>query len=456
MKKLLEKAQKILDKCQDKGISNAEIYLVFLQDKRSRIEHNEISSLTSYSEQGCGIRIIENGGLGFSFTNSLDEKTIAKVIDTASSIARNSPKDDSNVLPAGNSHKIVNDCYDKEVAALTAEDISKMATQLIDEVERADKRINLTFSSVSSQLMKLAIVNSKGIEKCLQQSLLEAYLFGFARDGAKIGSFYYETNVSRSLDVKIPELVEKFVPKVIEGLDARTTTNFKGTVIYEPAAMFNPYLMTIFMSIEGNEVFHSRSKWRDKIGDEIAIPELIVEDLPLRDGKPSSRPFDDEGVSSENRTIIDDGILRTYLHTSKSAAKSGVEPTGNGYRSLFLKDTCYQRDPQLALPIGLTIRPGTVSIDELVEDTKRGIIIGRFSGNARSETGEYSGVAKQAYYVENGEIKYPLKEVMVAGNVFDDLLKISGITKETSITGPLYFESPHIRFEDIMVSTRNS
>ena len=175
--------------------------------------------------------------------------------------------------------------------------------------------------------------------------------------------------------------------------------------------------------------------------------------MPLQANKPSARPFDDEGIPTGNKTIIENGVLKTFLQTSRSAEKNGVEATGNSQRSFFPSQTSYANMPSDALPISLTVEPGDISYEEMIEETKSGIVVGRYSGNSRYQTGEYSGVVKQAVLVENGEIKHPLTGVMIAGNTFEDFKNITGISKERDVTSTFFIESPYIMVEGINVSS---
>jgi PmbA protein len=454
MSEVLDKATKILNLCQEKGNFDAEVYLQASKQYEIIIDQNIISSQSVVQEEGCGLRIINNGQLGFSYSNSLEISNLERMINQAISISSQSSLDEANNIP-GLKRASSMDIYSSEVANLNVEDICDMGSLILNGIKE-DPRIKLILSSIKSNVTNVAIVNTNEVEESFKSTQLRYDIFGLAREGNKIGSYAFTQKVSRKNDINPQDLLDEFTPKALNGLNVQKLGDLKGSVIFKPAALGYPLGFMLIMSIEGNNVFHKRTQWRDKMGAEVAIPEFQVEDLPRNSEKPTSRPFDDEGIPTENRSIIESGVLKTFLQTSYSAKKNEVEVTGNAFRSLYPSQTSYTNPPRYALPIGMTIQSGEISYTEMIEDSKKGILIGRYSGSGRYQTGEYSGVAKQAVLIEDGEIKYPLIGVMIAGNVFKDLRNITAISKEKDYTDEINFlETPYLTFEGINVSSEN-
>jgi PmbA protein len=95
----------------------------------------------------------------------------------------------------------------------------------------------------------------------------------------------------------------------------------------------------------------------------------------------------------------------------------------------------------------MIVKAGVSDLQELINGITQGIIINRFSGNVNPVNGDFSGVVKGGQYIKNGEIQYPVKELMVAGNVFDALKNIIGVSKETKIMSDAIL--PYIAFDNI-------
>ncbi|RLI28697.1 TldD/PmbA family protein, partial [Candidatus Bathyarchaeota archaeon] len=152
----------------------------------------------------------------------------------------------------------------------------------------------------------------------------------------------------------------------------------------------------------------------------------VVDDGLLPFGVYSSA-FDDEGVPRRKTEILTKGVLKGFLHNSFTANKANTASTGNAYRQDYT-----------ALPTVLSsnmiIQPGDKTLEQMISEIDKGIIVRRFSGNVRPESGEFSGIAKQASFIENGEVKHALKETMISGNVFEALKNIVAIGSETRAT----------------------
>jgi len=198
--------------------------------------------------------------------------------------------------------------------------------------------------------------------------------------------------------------------------------------------------------VNADNVQRGRSLWADMIGENVSNRNLTVSDDGLLPYGLGSSPFDAEGVPSQKTLLIDNGILRNFLYDSYTANKADTESTGNATRN------SYSSLPAISIS-NLLIEPGTKSFDDLVSEIDRGIIINRFSGSVRVESGEFSGVAKQASYVENGEVKFPLKETMISGNAFDSLRKIVEIGRDRRATMTSVY-TPPILVKDINIVSK--
>jgi PmbA protein len=106
----------------------------------------------------------------------------------------------------------------------------------------------------------------------------------------------------------------------------------------------------------------------------------------------------DDGFETRNTPILEKGVLRSYLLDLYSANKTGLprSSTGGG---------CW------------VIEPGDVSVDGLIRGVDRGLLITRFSGGVPNDKGDFSGIAKNSYYIEKGEVRFPVSETMVSGNL---------------------------------------
>jgi PmbA protein len=273
-----------------------------------------------------------------------------------------------------------------------------------------------------------SIVNSHGISCAEKTTLFSCYLICMAKEMGKASSMVFEYEITRSIEKFSPtKLGEKAAEKAVASINPKSVESFEGQVLLDcdPAAVILAY--PIMNSINADNVQRNRSLWAGRIGEEVANPTLSVVDDGLLPRGVYSSTFDDEGVPRQRTEILAKGVLKGYLHNSFTSNKENKASTGNAYRQN------YATLPTV-MASNMIIQPGNKKLEEIISEIDKGIIIRRFSGNVRPESGEFSGIAKQASLIENGEIKHALKETMIAGNTFEALKNIITIGSEIRAT----------------------
>jgi PmbA protein len=187
------------------------------------------------------------------------------------------------------------------------------------------------------------------------------------------------------------------------------------------------------------------SKWAKSMGIKVASSDFTFSEDPNDKTRPGEwNPFDREGVTTLRHDIIKNGILNFTAHNSFSAKRAKVPVTGNasgGARSI----------PSIGLH-ALTISPGKMSQDDLYKSLNTGLVLKRFSGNTDPVSGQFSGIAKNSWWVEKGQRKGALKEVMVSGNMFELLQNIK-LIGSTSFRQMGSFDSPYLLIDGISVTS---
>jgi len=177
--------------------------------------------------------------------------------------------------------------------------------------------------------------------------------------------------------------------------------------------------------ITGNSVY------KDKLGKKIADSTFTLHSKPVSDDLAFNYFVTGDGYIAENNKIIDKGVLNSFVIGLYGANKTGLPKAVN-------RGDCY------------VIDAGNITLEEMIRSTKRGLLLCRFSGGNPSDNGDFSGVAKNSYYIENGKVMYPVNETMVTGNLVEMLENINTISTETVNFG--YTESPWINFSGVTIS----
>ena len=260
---------------------------------------------------------------------------------------------------------------------------------------------------------------------------------GMAKGGGDVSSFDVQSGgTHRVKEIDVNAAATEFARTVAGSLGAKKIESFKGEMLLTPAAAMEMVEEVIAHSINSDAVQKKSSMFAGKLGKRVASDMLSVEDDATNADGLAAASFDREGVPHRKNAVIENGVLKQFLYNTYTAKKAGETSTGNAYGSTS--------SPPSVATTNFVVRPGRSSLDGLVSEMKQGVMISRFSGNVNSVNGDFSGVVKGGWLVRNGELVHPVKEVMVAGNVFDCIKNMTGMSKERKVIGASVL--PYMRF----------
>jgi len=209
------------------------------------------------------------------------------------------------------------------------------------------------------------------------------------------------------------------------------TGKFTGPIILTPEL-----LAQFLMMVQGNYLsdavlIDGTSLWKKKLGKKVADEKLTLT-LKSHDKRiVVGERFTADGFRTEDVPVIEKGILKNFTIGLYAAKKTKKQVTMNSSRDYV-------------------INAGKTPLEDMIKSVKKGLIVGGFSGGNPSTNGEFSGVAKNSYYVENGEIKGAVSEVMINGNLGKALLDIKALSKELLTEGSMV--GPYALIDGIVVS----
>jgi TldD protein len=180
---------------------------------------------------------------------------------------------------------------------------------------------------------------------------------------------------------------------------------------------------------EGDFVVAGGSPLVDRIGERLGTDHATIIDGGVPDILKNGGlwlPYDDQGIATNQTTVLDRGILQHYLHNRGTANKLGQEPTGNARAVNFVF-------PPIPRMTNTYFLPGTLTEEEAIEQLDTGIYAIQTSGGQVEGDGSFVFKAIRGYWIENGEIQYPIREVALSGNILDLLSKVEGGTKDLKL-----------------------
>jgi PmbA protein len=443
---LLDLAESAVKTCQRLGADEAEAFIQNQQIVEVVLERAEIQNERFKTQSGIGIRVIKNKKLGFAFASKLSKESIEETCKAAVNLARISmPNPEWVSLPSKERiPKTPEGIFDPEIANISADKMLNLVIQAYDMAKGYDKRVDIDDGKFSAILNEIAVSNSQGVEAQEKTTRIEGYLVCVAKEHGETSSMAYEYDASTMLKEFSPEKIGRTAAeKALSSLHPKTIESFTGKVILDSNSASFIMFYPVISSVNADNVQRGRSLWAGKVDEKVAAPKLTIVDDGLMPRGIGSQSFDFEGVPRQKTPIITRGKLEGFIHNSYTANKEGEKSTGNAYRE------SYNMLPTIAAS-NFTVKHGKKKLEELISEVEKGIIVRRFSGNVRPESGEFSGIAKQASYIERGEIKYALKETMISGNAFQALKDIIEIgseirpTQNRTYTPPILVDNIHI------------
>ena len=253
-------------------------------------------------------------------------------------------------------------------------------------------------------------------------------------DGDKTTSLDYCSIQTKDLDGRLIDKgnIRYHLDNAQKQLDQISLTGkFTGSIICTPELFAEFVMMVVRNYISDGVLIEGTSLWKRKIGKKVASEKLTF------GAKSSDRrivvgeKYTADGFRTEDLPIIEKGILKNFkigLYASKKTKKPVSKNSSTD----------------------LVVKPGRGSLEKMIRSVKKGLIVGGFSGGQPSTSGEFSGVAKNSYYIEDGEIKGAVSEVMINGNLGKALLNIREISSEYVADGGMVV--PYVLMDGIVVS----
>ncbi len=427
-----------------KGASEAEAYVVRGKDNYVEIENNNIKQAYTSYDVGIGVRVAIGKKTGFSYTNRLDRTSIEEMVEKALKSAKATKEDPywKGLPEPSENYPRPEGVYSIELERIRIDNLVEKAGILLETLLE-DKRITVVASSLGVSSWAIAVANSNGVYQVDYGTVAVVWAEVVARENGDVTPGIYEVEASRTIFPDVETLATKLREKAIRNLKPVKIDYTRLPVIFTEYAIESIFRYTLNQAIRGDNVVRGRSPFKDKVGEKIAVEDLtVIDDGTLKNGLYTSI-FDAEGVARRKTLIIDKGVLKGFIYDTYWAKRAGTQSTGNATRQ------GYASTPSVG-PSNLVVVPGNYSEEEIIADTRRGLLVDSLQGahSSNPETGEFSVVATPAWLIENKELK-PVRGVMLAGNMYELLKRIDGMTRTSRQVGVA--KTPWIRFSEVRV-----
>jgi PmbA protein len=329
-----------------------------------------------------------------------------------------------------------------------ADTVEYTAEQLIaqsreaEDVARAVKGItNSEGTNASTSSAEVTLASSNGFVGNYRYTGYTVGAAMLAGEGTGMVTDYDYTSRVFAADMPNPASIGKnAAERTVKRLNPRKMPTAQVPVVFEPR-IAGSILGSLAGAISGASVARGTSFLKDKLGQIIFSEAITIIDDPFRNRGLRSRPFDAEGLLPQKRKLIDKGVLTTWLLDLRSARQLKMTSTGHASRSPGGTPS-----PSAS---NLYMEAGKLSPTELIKDIKQGFYVTEVMGmGVNGVTGDYSQAAA-GFWIENGEICFPVSEMTIAGNLKD---MFKNITAANDLEFTRGFDAPTLRIEGMMVA----
>lgn len=421
-------AAELVSALKKQGAEAADVYIVSSVGFNTTVRLGKIERLQQSTSKGLGLRVIKSGAMANTFTTDFNEKAVQDLARETMEIVKISSTDKFNGLAPKEllgtyEGKLL--MFDESLGSLTPEKKIEMAKAAEAAGMSFDKRItNGRGTSWNDSRMQVTLANSDGFVGQFQTTSASISVGLMAEEnGVKQTDGWY--TFSRFLNkLESPEAVGKEAGRrTVAKLGGRKAKSQVVPVVVDPQ-VGSGLVSTLFGAASGNRIYRRTSFLVDKVGQEVGSPLVtIIDDATMADGV-GSRPFDGEGVRSGQITVVEKGVLKGYVCDSYSARRLNLKPTGNASRG-------YQSTPGVGSS-NLYLKNGDTDPKEMVKSVKNGLYLtDMFGSGMNGVTGDFSQGAS-GFWIENGEITYPVQEITIAGNVMKALQNVQMVGNDLS------------------------
>ena len=421
-------ASELVTALKKQGADAADVYISSVDGFNTTIRLGNIERLQQSTSKGLGLRVFKNGATALTFTTDFDGKAVQDLVRETLEIVKISSVDKHNGLAPKEmlgeyTGKLM--IFDDELVKLSPEKKIEMVKEAEAAGRAVDKRItNSNGASWSNSVGQVTLANSDGFVGQYKTTIASMSVQLLAEEnGVKQTDGWFSFNRFLS-KVDAPKSIgEEAGRRVIKRLGGKKAKSQAVPVVLDPSVA-GSFVGMIFGAASGGNIYRRSSYLVDKVGQEVASPMItILDDATMIDGL-ASRPFDAEGVKSSSFTLIENGVLKTYVCDSYAARRLNAKVTGNAGRG-------YSSAPGVGAS-NLFLKNGKTDPKDIIKSVKNGLYLtDMFGSGVNSVTGDFSQGAS-GFWIENGEITYPVQEITIAGNVMKVLKSVQMIGNDLS------------------------
>lgn len=441
---LSDLAQRLVDAAKRAGADAADAIAVRGVSQGVEVRDGRVEETERSEGDDVGLRVFVGQRQAVVSTNDVSGDGVAKLAERAVAMARVAPDDKYVGLadPALHAHDFPDlDLLDRKVP--TTAELEQRAIEA-EAAALAVKGVTKSGgASASTGIGGMVLVTSTGFHGSYLRSSHGISTTAISGEGTGMERDYDFTSAPHASDLDSPAIVgRKAGERAVARANPRKVETCKVPVVFDPRVA-GSIVGHLVGAINGASIARKTSFLKDKLGEQLFSRDIRIIDDPLRVRGLRSQTFDAEGVKVKKIALIDEGVLTTWVLDSATARELGLVTTGHAHRGV-------SSSPSPGT-YNLHLEPGAVTPKQLISDIKQGFYVTDLIGSGvNGVTGDYSRGAS-GFWIENGEITYPVSEVTIAGHL---LPMFKSLVAANDLEFRYGVNSPTLRIEGLTLGGR--
>ncbi len=435
-----------IQKNRPKG-AEVEIYLSRAKERGAEFREGKLNGIQYDSSEGIGLRVFKEGRIGFASASKISIHRIKELYGLALAHTPYLEEDAHKGFPkpviSKENGEWVKSLKDRSLFGEDWEILFprlEIMQQTALKVPRVVSALRAGYGEMESEV---AIENTLGVSVYEAGTSVSAGVSVMAKDSSEVqvGSAFQSSRRKEALDFQ--KIGKEAAERGVCLLGSKKISSAPRSVIFPPMVAVE-FLEIVSDLLCADQIQRGKSLLAGKLGEKVAAQSVSLMDDPWMEAGLGSSLYDDEGLPTAPKTMIDGGVLKEYFYDFYTAKKEGR-----------LSNGCASRGSFKGLPSpsssNFYLKPGGLSYEEIISQTSRGIVLMEVMGMHMVDTisGEFS-VGASGLAVESGRVTHPVKNAMISGNILDVLRGIDGIGSDLTFFGSA--GSPTFRVQSLMVA----
>jgi PmbA protein len=446
----LEEAQDILKRAQGLGATSGDIFVREGEAFEGTVRLGEIEKVSTAMGKNLTLRLFFGQRHALTSTSDFTPKSLDALLTDTCRLAQISPEDPYAGLPESSqlAKEIpLLDLFDSEVACRSIDEKIALAKRAESAALSADPRMtNSDGASLGHGTDTVFYAATNGFSGSYTGSSSSLSVTPIASENGAMQRDYWYSSQRKYKQLQSAEEVGRIAARrTLRRLGARSVSTREVPIVFDPE-MAASLLSCLTSALSGYALYKKASFLIDCIGTKIAADGITIVDDPTLPGALGTKPFDGEGLPSYKKTVVENGVLKSYLLDTYSGKKLGLPSTGNASRGAG-------RSPTVGTT-NLHMMPGTESPEAIIQSVRSGLYVTELIGfGVNTVTGDYSQGAA-GLWIEDGAFAFPVEEVTIAGNLKEMFLQIEQVGND--LASWKRTAAPTLKISRMMVAGKES